>query len=86
MRFVSKKGRQLDTHFYVRADGTRCLFLSKEELQEMVISVGLVPEVLKYDARELKNRKRGITMRRVWLSARLRKPFFSSSSSAPSNP
>ena len=74
MRFVKKKNRKIDDSFYVRADGTRTYFFSKEIFYNLAIEAGFEIEKLKYDIRELKNRKRKLTMYRVWLTAKLRKP------------
>ena len=73
MRFVKKKGRKIDDSFYVRADGTRTYFFSLEKFEALAIEAGYEIEKLKYEVRELKNRKRKLTMYRVWLTAILKK-------------
>ena len=75
MRFVAKKRRKIEESFYVRADGTRTYFFSLDVFKELATAVGFEIEKLKYDTRELKNRKRMLTMYRVWVTAKLRKPL-----------
>mmetsp|Transcript_89284 Transcript_89284/g.133863 ORF Transcript_89284/g.133863 Transcript_89284/m.133863 type:complete len:324 (-) Transcript_89284:40-1011(-) len=75
MRFVAKKKRKIDESFYVRADGTRTYFFDIEIFKEMALQAGFEIEKLKYDTREMKNRKRLLTMYRVWVTAKLRRPL-----------
>merc|ERR1712110_865896 len=83
MRFVAKKRRKIDESFYVRADGTRTYFFRLEVLQNLFTQAGFEIERLKYDTRELKNRKRMLTMYRVWVTAKLRRPDGASPNSVP---
>ncbi len=79
MRFINKRGRKLGENFYMRADGTRTYFFSKgillfslkyllifaiESLEGMFTQAGFVTSVVKYNTRELRNRKRRISMYR----------------------
>jgi len=70
LRFVSKQGRKLEDNFYVRADGTRTYFFSKEKVRELFSACGFTEVLLEYDIRELRNRKRLISMYRVWIRAK----------------
>jgi len=69
MRFINKKGRKLGENFYMRADGTRTYFFSKENLESMFNAAGFTTSVVKYNTRELRNRKRRLSMYRYggWL-------------------
>jgi len=75
MRFLYKKNRKLDENYYVRGDGTCTYFFSLETLQELFESGGFRTERLSYDTREIKNRKRMISMYRVWARAKFVKPL-----------
>jgi len=70
-----KPGRCISEHFYVRGDGTRVYFFSQEELKEMFEQSGLVEEQNIADRRLLVNRGRQLTMYRVWLQCKYRKPL-----------
>lgn len=74
MRFVAKKNRKIEESFYVRADGTRTYFFSLDFFRKLATETGFIIDTLRYDTRELKNRKRMLTMYRVWVTAKLRKP------------
>ena len=75
MRFVAKKRRKIDESFYLRADGTRTFFFQLERLQQLFVEAGFEIDRLRYDTRELKNRKRMLTMYRVWVTGLLRRPL-----------
>eukprot|EP01102_Stenamoeba_stenopodia_P005868 TRINITY_DN16581_c0_g1_i1.p1 TRINITY_DN16581_c0_g1~~TRINITY_DN16581_c0_g1_i1.p1 ORF type:complete len:475 (-),score=159.17 TRINITY_DN16581_c0_g1_i1:879-2273(-) len=74
MRFVSKGGRKLGENFYSRGDGTRTYFFSLEAAAELFAKAGFEQLQLEYDTRELRNRKRKISMYRVWTVGKFRKP------------
>jgi methyltransferase-like protein 6 len=74
MRFINKRGRKLGENFYMRADGTRTYFFSKENLESRFNQVGFTTSIVKYNTRELRNRKRKLSMYRVWISGRFVKP------------
>jgi SAM-dependent methyltransferase len=75
MRFLHKKGRKLGENFYMRTDGTRSYFFSTEKLQALFEAAGFVTTLVKYDTRELRNRKRKISMYRVWVRGKFTKPL-----------
>jgi len=64
MRFINKRGRKLGENFYMRADGTRTYFFSKEVLASMFELAGFTTSIVKYNTRELRNRKRRLSMYR----------------------
>jgi SAM-dependent methyltransferase len=74
MRFVAKQKRKIGDNFYVRGDGTRTFFFSTEYAEQLFTQVGFVKDVCQYDVRELRNRKRLITMFRVWIRSKWFKP------------
>jgi len=70
-----KPGRCISEHFYVRGDGTRVYFFAQEELKDMFEQSGLVEEQNIADRRLLVNRGRQLTMYRVWIQCKYRKPL-----------
>jgi len=75
MRFVAKQKRKIGENFYVRGDGTRTFFFSTEQTEELFTRAGFEKELCEYDTRELRNRKRMISMFRVWIRSKWRKPI-----------
>lgn len=75
LRFVAKAGRKIQDNFYVRADGTRVYFFSKAEMERLALDAGFKIESLVYDTRILRNRKREINMKRIWITAHFVKPL-----------
>ena len=71
LRFVAKRGRRLADSFYARGDGTRVYYFSKDALASLAADAGWTVEALRYDTRILRNRKRQLNMRRVWITATL---------------
>lgn len=71
LRFVAKRGRRLGDSFYARGDGTRVYYFSKDALAALAAAAGWTVEALRYDTRILRNRKRQLNMRRVWITATL---------------
>jgi len=74
VRFLAKNGRKLEENFYLRGDGTRAYFFTIEKITELLQKVGFIIEDAKYDSRELKNRKRKIIMKRIWVHVAARRP------------
>ncbi|XP_062908306.1 mRNA N(3)-methylcytidine methyltransferase METTL8 isoform X2 [Mobula hypostoma] len=70
-----KKGRCLFGNFYVRGDGTRVYFFTKEEIAHIFISAGLKEVQNLMDRRLQVNRKKKIAMHRVWVQCKYQKPF-----------
>lgn len=70
-----KKGRLLETNFYVRGDGTRVYFFEEDELRRIwggvpaleVLSLGV-------DRRMLVNRQKQLKMYRCWMQGHFKRP------------
>lgn len=74
IRFLTKsKPLKLDESFYLRHDGTSSYYFTQEGLEDMFSKNGFDKESIEWDVRELKNRKRKISMYRVWIQAVFKK-------------
>ncbi|KAL7886999.1 hypothetical protein AOLI_G00047200 [Acnodon oligacanthus] len=68
-----KSGSKLGENFYVRQDGTRSFFFSKEYLASLFDQVGFQTLVNEYVLRETVNKKEGLCVPRVFLQSKFRK-------------
>uniref|UniRef100_UPI003AB03050 tRNA N(3)-methylcytidine methyltransferase METTL6 isoform X1 n=1 Tax=Centroberyx gerrardi TaxID=166262 RepID=UPI003AB03050 len=75
-----KAGNKLGENFYVRQDGTRSYFFSKELLAELFEAAGLRSAANDYVLRETVNKKEGLCVPRVFLQSKFTKPGQSQSS------
>ncbi|KAM4600561.1 tRNA N(3)-cytidine methyltransferase METTL6 [Polymixia lowei] len=76
-----KSGNKLGENFYVRQDGTRSYFFSKELLAELFEGAGFHSVANDYVLRETVNKKEGLCVPRVFLQSKFTKPGQSQSSS-----
>ncbi|XP_020791988.2 tRNA N(3)-methylcytidine methyltransferase METTL6 [Boleophthalmus pectinirostris] len=68
-----KAGNKLGDNFYVRQDGTRSYFFSKEFLAELFESAGFQSITNDYVLRETINKKEGLCVPRVFLQSKFTK-------------
>ncbi|XP_030013743.1 tRNA N(3)-cytidine methyltransferase METTL6 isoform X1 [Sphaeramia orbicularis] len=68
-----KPGSKLDENFYVRQDGTRSYFFSKEFLAELFETTGFKSITNEYVLRETVNKKEGLCVPRVFLQSKFMK-------------
>ena len=59
--------RLLAPNLYRREDGTTCYFFSVEELAQRVHAAGFILKECDYACTLLKNKKRGLSMKRVFI-------------------
>mmetsp|Transcript_3857 Transcript_3857/g.4710 ORF Transcript_3857/g.4710 Transcript_3857/m.4710 type:complete len:121 (-) Transcript_3857:45-407(-) len=71
LRFLKKKKKSLlpDTFLFERGDKTLAYFFTQEELRELFTSHGFSVVSMDYCTIEIKNRKKNLTMRRVFINA-----------------
>ncbi|XP_050986453.1 tRNA N(3)-methylcytidine methyltransferase METTL6 [Labeo rohita] len=72
-----KSGNKLGENFYVRQDGTRSFFFSREYLAGLFQQAGFETLVNEYVLRETVNKKEGLCVPRVFLQSKFRKPVSS---------
>ncbi|XP_063054583.1 tRNA N(3)-methylcytidine methyltransferase METTL6 [Engraulis encrasicolus] len=70
-----KTGNKLGENFYVRQDGTRSYFFSKEMLASLFQDAGFESVVNEYVLRETVNKKEGLCVPRVFLQSKFRRPL-----------
>lgn len=73
---MMRNAKLLAPSLYYRSDGTLAYFFSKEDLVEYFErQSGFVALESEYCTVRLRNRKKNVVMDRVWLHAKLQKPF-----------
>ncbi|KAL8021189.1 putative electron transfer flavoprotein-ubiquinone oxidoreductase [Plasmopara halstedii] len=71
---MRRNAKKLGPSLYYRNDGTLAYFFSREKLSELFSQAGFIVLENDYCTVRLRNRKNGVTMDRVWLHAKFRKP------------
>lgn len=74
VRFHARGNRRLAPNLYVRGDQTVTYYFSLDDIRRQAAAAGLDVLRCEYDVRKLLNRKRKLTMYRVWICAVLQVP------------
>lgn len=73
LKLASQKVAKLKDNFYVKTDGTRVYYFTKEEIRDLFVKHGFEEIENDYHYRLVENRKEELKMHRVWLQAKYRK-------------
>lgn len=73
LKLASQKVAKLKDNFYVKADGTRVYYFTKEEIRDLFVKFGFEEIENDFHYRMVENRKEDLKMHRVWLQAKFRK-------------
>eukprot|EP01127_Copromyxa_protea_P013701 TRINITY_DN3702_c0_g1_i1.p1 TRINITY_DN3702_c0_g1~~TRINITY_DN3702_c0_g1_i1.p1 ORF type:complete len:206 (+),score=33.26 TRINITY_DN3702_c0_g1_i1:204-821(+) len=70
-RFEEKGGRKISDNFFVRKDGTRAYYFSKEKMQEIFPADRYEIVQNHYVAKQVENKKDQIKMNRIWIQTKV---------------
>lgn len=69
LRFAQRGDAKIAENFYVKSDGTRCYYFEEEEIKLLLQEAGWEVQKAQTDFRMVKNRAKGLEMKRVWVQA-----------------
>lgn len=70
-----KHEQQIQERLYSRGDGTLCYFFSTEDLESRMKQAGFETVECEYACTEMRNRKKNVQMKRVFVHGIFRKPL-----------
>ena len=73
LKLASQKVAKLKDNFYVKSDGTRVYYFTKEEIRDLFSRFGFEEIENDYHCRVVENKKEELKMHRVWLQAKFRR-------------
>ena len=74
LRLAARQDAKLAENFYLKTDGTRVYYFDEEYLGGLLKQIGFEVMTLETHYRVVKNKKRDLDMKRVWVQSICKKP------------